>query len=45
MPYRGARNVAELSEVPDYLESGGIQERLTVLGATLSPVQTVALTS
>lgn len=44
MPYRGARNVPELSEVPDYLERGGIQERLTRLGATLAPIQTVALT-
>jgi arginase len=44
MPYRGARNVPELSEVPDYLEHGGIQERLTRLGARLSPVRTVALT-
>jgi arginase len=44
MPYRGARNVPELSDVPDYLERGGIRERLSLLGATLSPVRTVTLT-
>lgn len=44
MPYRGARNVPELSEVPDYLERGGIGERLGRLGATLAPIRSVALT-
>ena len=33
MPYRGARNVPELSEVPDYLEQGGIEEILEGMGA------------
>lgn len=44
MPYRGARNVAELSDVPDYLERGGLASRLTGYGARLAPVRTVALT-
>jgi arginase len=43
MPYRGARNVAELSEVPDYLESGGIRQLITEWGATPRPIETVAL--
>jgi arginase len=44
MPYRGARNVSELSEVPDYLERGGIQELLERMGGRLKPVSTVRLT-
>jgi len=44
MPYRGARNVPELSEVPDYLEQGGIEERLEGMGGRLRPVATVRLT-
>jgi arginase len=43
MPYSGARNVPEISIVPDYLESGGIKDTLTSLGATLKPIQTVRL--
>ena len=34
MPYRGARNVPELSPVPDYLQAGGI-ELNPVAGALL----------
>lgn len=44
MPYRGARNVPELSDVPDHLEHGGLEERLTRLGAALAPIRTVSLT-
>lgn len=44
MPYRGARNVPELSEVPDYLEQGGIEEILEGMGGRLRPVATVRLT-
>ncbi len=43
MPYTGARNVAELSSTPDYLEQGGLADRLRAKGVTLRPVQTVAL--
>lgn len=45
MAYTGARNVAELSGTPAYLEQGGLAGRLQALGATLKPVETVALTS
>ncbi len=45
MPYTGARSVAELSETPDYLEQGGLVDRLRELGATVKPVATVALTA
>jgi arginase len=44
MPYSGARNVTEISIVPDYLERGGIQDTLTRMGAVLKPLQTVRLT-
>lgn len=43
MPYSGARNVAELSGTPDYLEQGGIADRLRELGAAVKPIETVAL--
>ncbi len=43
MPYSGARNVPELSPVPDYLEEGGIAGFLTQMGAELKPIQTVGL--
>ena len=32
MPFRGARNVPEISIVPDYLENGGIADSLRRLG-------------
>jgi arginase len=43
MPYRGARNVAELSEVPDYLEAGGIREEITEWGGAPRATETVGL--
>jgi arginase len=45
MPYSGARNVAELSAVPDYLEEGGIVDVLRSDGARLLPITTVSLTA
>lgn len=45
MPYSGARNVAELSGGPDYLEQGGLHDRLAALDVLLAPTRTVALTS
>jgi arginase len=44
MPYSGARNVSELSDVPDYLEQGGVLEVITQTGAATKPVRTVRLT-
>ena len=44
MPYRGARNVPELSEVPDYLEQGGLSGRLRDAGVELAPTATIDLT-
>src|SRR5262245_1498868 len=43
MPYRGERNVAELSDSPDYLEQGGIAERLRRQGCRLKPTAEVRL--
>jgi arginase len=43
MPYAGSRNVAELSGTPDYLERGGLADRLRAQGVALKPVETVAL--
>jgi arginase len=45
MPYTGARNVAELSDKPDYLEQGGLEGMLAEDGVWLKPISTVALTS
>ncbi|MEE8585678.1 MAG: hypothetical protein V3T83_12595, partial [Acidobacteriota bacterium] len=45
MPYRGARNVAELSEGPDYLHQGGIASKLEQMGVRLKPTATIGLTS
>ncbi len=45
MPYTGARNVPELSRVPDYLAEGGIETRLAEGGAVLKPMSTVELTA
>ena len=45
MPYSGARNVAELSGGPRYLELGGIQQTLTSGGVELTPISNVALTA
>jgi len=44
MPYTGSRNVAELSETPDYLMSGGIADDLIQQGAVLRQTTTIALT-
>ncbi len=44
MPYSGARNVAELSDTPDYLMTGGIADVLRNAGAEIGPITTVALT-
>jgi arginase len=44
MPYSGSRNVPELSDVPDYLEQGGIKARLEQAGVLVKPIQTVKLT-
>ena len=43
MPYRGERNVPELSGGPDYLESGGIQKLLEQRGYQTKAISTVAL--
>ena len=43
MPYSGARNVAELSGGPDYLEAGGLHDLLATLGTSLRGTRTVAL--
>ena len=45
MPYTGARNVAELSKNPDYLEKGGLAALLAESGASLKPTSTVRLTA
>ena len=45
MPYSGARNVAELSGGPTYLEAGGIAQTLESGGADLRPIINVALTA
>jgi arginase len=44
MPYRGERNLADLSDSPDYLEKGGLQKLLEEKGWRLRPTQAVALT-
>ena len=43
MPYSGARNVAELSGGPDYLEAGGLAEMLLPMGVTLRETGTARL--
>ncbi len=44
MPYRGERNLADLSDSPDYLEKGGLAKLLEDQGWRVRPVSTVALT-
>lgn len=44
MPYHGGRNVAELSDNPDYLEAGGVLGLVVDSGADPRPIATVALT-
>ena len=45
MPYRGERNLPDLSDSPDYLEKGGLQGLLEQQGCRLKPISTVALTA
>ncbi len=44
MPYTGARNVPEISGVPDYLEAGGLADRLREMGVRLVPTEEIRLT-
>jgi arginase len=44
MPYRGERNLADLSDSPEYLDKGGLQKLLEQQGWRLRPTSTVALT-
>lgn len=44
MPYRGERNLPDLSDSPDYLENGGLQGILEQHGWRLRSTTTVALT-
>jgi arginase len=43
MPYRGERNLPDLSDSPDYLEQGGIGQVLETRGCRLKPTSTVVL--
>jgi arginase len=43
MPYRGERNLPDLSDSPDYLEKGGLQKLLEQKGCRVKPATTVAL--
>ncbi len=43
MPYRGERNLPDISDVPDYLEAGGIQKLLEEQGVRVKPISAVAL--
>ncbi len=43
MPYRGERNLPDLSDSPDYLEQGGIGKELEGRGCRLKPTSTVVL--
>jgi arginase len=43
MPYRGERNLPDLSDSPDYLESGGLPKLVEQQGWRLRPTSTVAL--
>ena len=44
MPYRGERNMADLSDSPEYLDKGGLQKLIEQQGWRLRPTSTVALT-
>jgi len=44
MPYRGERNLPDLSDSPDYLEKGGLQKLIEQQGWRLRSTSTVALT-
>src|SRR5262245_25371286 len=43
MPYRGERNLPDLSDSPDYLEQGGLAQQLERQGCRTKPASTVAL--
>jgi arginase len=43
MPYRGERNLPDLSDNPDYLEKGGLSKLLEGQGCRLKPTSTVVL--
>src|SRR5262245_41745989 len=43
MPYRGERNLPDLSDSPDYLEAGGIAKMVEREGCRTKPVSNVAL--
>jgi arginase len=43
MPYRGERNLPDLSDSPDYLEAGGLAKLVEQQGWRLRPTSTVAL--
>jgi arginase len=43
MPYRGERNLPDLSDSPDYLEKGGLQKLLEQKGWRVKPPTTVTL--
>jgi arginase len=45
MPYRGERNLADLSDSPDYLEQGGLAKQLEAQGWRVRPVSTVVLSA
>ena len=45
MPYRGERNVAELSDSPDYLEKGGLSKLLEQRGWRLRSTEAAFLTA
>src|SRR5215470_779621 len=45
MPYRGERNLPDLSEGPDALEQGGLAKLLEGRGCRLRPVATAALSA
>lgn len=45
MPYRGERNLADLSDSPDSLDKGGLQKLLEQQGWAVRPTSTVALTA
>ena len=43
MPYRGERNLPDLSDSPDYLEAGGLSKLVEQQGGRVRPISTVAL--
>ncbi len=45
MPYRGERNLPDLSDVPDYLEKGGLQRLLEGQGFRVKAPSNVALSA